>query len=68
MLFRSAPYLLKAANDILREPAVEGLPKQLAASGFWLAMAQDKSVMAFGAIEFDGHVYKIGTKRLDNSP
>ena len=61
-----APYLLKAANDILREQDVEGLPKQLAASGFWLATAQDKSVMAFGAIEFDGHVHKIGTKRLDN--
>lgn len=62
-----APYLLKAANDILREQGVEGLPKQLAGSPFWLATAQDKSVIAFGAIEVDGHVYKIGTKRLDNS-
>jgi hypothetical protein len=63
-----APYLLKAANDILCEQGIDGLPKQLAGSPFWLAAAQDKSVMAFGALEFDGHVYKIGTKRLDNSP
>ena len=63
-----APYLLKAANDLLREEGVEGLPKLLAGSPFWLATVQDKSVMAFGAIEFDGHVYNIGTKRLDDSP
>lgn len=63
-----APYLLKTANDILREQGVEGLPKQLAGSAIWLATAQDKSVMAFGVIEVDGHVYKIGTKWLDKSP
>ena len=63
-----APYLLKTAKDILHEQGVEGLPKQHAGSPFWLATAQDKSVMAFGAIEFDGRVYKIGTKWLDKSP
>lgn len=63
-----APYLLEAAKDILCEEGVEGLPKQLAGSPFWLATAQDKSVMAFGGIEFEGRASKIGTKRLDKSP
>lgn len=63
-----AAYLLEAATDILREEGTKGLPRQLAGTPFWLSRAQDRRVMAFGAIKFDGHLYKVGTSLLDGAP
>jgi hypothetical protein len=57
-------YIKDAAEEILNSGIVAALPAQLAGTQFYLASAEDTTILAHGAIKGpDGTEYKIGTKQ-----
>lgn len=58
-----AQYLTEAAEKLLKYEGSNSLPKKLTDTEFYLAKADDDSIMAFGVINFEGVEYKIGTKK-----
>ncbi|MCF7843281.1 hypothetical protein K9M47_00100 [Candidatus Gracilibacteria bacterium] len=59
-----AQYLIEAAEKLLRYEGNKNLPQKLADTEFYLAKADDDSIMAFGVIKFEEVEYRIGTKKL----
>ncbi len=55
--------LIKKTEDILRFEGVSGLPKQIGETPYYVADADDKTILAHGAIKFEKKEYKIGTKK-----
>jgi hypothetical protein len=57
-------YLKKAAEELLNAETLMQLPAQLAGTEFYLAAAEDESILAHGSIkDAGGTEYKIGTKK-----
>lgn len=52
-----ARYLIVEAKSFLERE--DSLPQKLSGTDFYLAKADDRTVMAFGAVSFDGAEYKI---------
>jgi hypothetical protein len=56
-------HIIKEAKEIVTNGSP--LPQQItSAPHFYVAEETDESVIAFNAIEHDGSVYKIGTKKV----
>ena len=56
-----ASHVLKEAEELLRSGEVLDAPRQIkSAPTFYLANAKDQTIHAFGVIEFNGTIYKIG--------
>lgn len=56
-------HIEREALDILERK--QTLPKQItSAPKFYVARIDDKSILAFGAVAFDGCDHKIGVKRI----
>lgn len=58
-----AENIQKAANDYLKFQASYSFPYQLAGTQFYLAEANDLTIMAFGVAKHNDVEYKIGTKK-----
>ncbi len=58
-----AQYLINAAEKLLKYEGDESLPQELSGTEFFLAKADDDSIMAFGVIKWKEVEYKIGTKK-----
>lgn len=58
-----AQYLIEAAEKLLQYEGDKSLPQKLVNTEFYLAKADDDSIMAFGVIRFKEAEYKIGTKK-----
>ena len=62
-LIELADHILTESRSLLTQGRLK-LPMQLPSSPvFYLAEAEDESVMAFGAISHEGVTYKIGVKK-----
>jgi hypothetical protein len=55
-LVKKAEVLLRASHDIVT-------PQQLSPGPFYLARAEDRSVLAHGVVLHNGVEYKVGTLR-----
>lgn len=59
-----AQYIQKAAEEILKYNTVKELPAQLAETDFYLASADDQTILAHATIkDVSGVEYKIGTRK-----
>lgn len=51
------------AQQTLQYEGLAGLPKEIQNTGFFVAKSDDRTIIAHGAIEFEGVEFKIGTKK-----
>jgi len=62
-----SPHILDEARTILSREDVE-LPAQIKSGpAFYVAEGTDDTILAFGAIEHNGKVFKIGSMRSTDS-
>lgn len=55
--------LIEKAEEILRFEGVSGLPKQIGNTPFYIAEAEDATILAHGMVEHEDKEYKIGTQK-----
>lgn len=56
--------LIDNAEKTLRFEGASDLPKQIGQTPFYVADAENGTILAHGVIEYDGKEYKIGTKKV----
>ena len=55
--------LIGKAESTLRFEGFSGLPKQIDNTPFYIAEAEDSTILAHGMVEHEGKEYKIGTQK-----
>jgi hypothetical protein len=57
-------YVYAAAKALISQNSPLPIPIQESRNIYYLAIASDTSFLAFGGIEVDGVIYKIGVKKV----
>ncbi len=55
-----AQYIIDEATKLLQREGEGSLPQKLSGTGFYLAKADGRTVLAFGVVLFGGVEYKLG--------